>query len=59
MDRDKDGFVTSEDFCRYLAVPSDACTLAVFSALSNEVYTQCYAILYNTCFTLRGHRRVS
>jgi lysophosphatidylcholine acyltransferase/lyso-PAF acetyltransferase len=36
MDRDKDGFITSEDFCHYLAVPTDACSLAVFSALRNK-----------------------
>lgn len=37
MDRDKDGFITHQDFCRYLAVPSDVCSQAVFSALKNQV----------------------
>ena len=37
MDRDKDGFITHQDFCHYLAVPSDVCSQAVFSALKNQV----------------------
>jgi lysophosphatidylcholine acyltransferase/lyso-PAF acetyltransferase len=34
MDRDRDGFITADDLLHYLAVPSDACTLALFSALA-------------------------
>ena len=37
MDRDRDGYVTGEDFCHYLAVPSDACSQAVFQALRDGV----------------------
>ena len=37
MDADKDGFVTFHDFCHFLVVPSDACSQAVFSALTETV----------------------
>ena len=40
MDRDKDGFITAEDLIRYLAVPNDACTQALFSSLA-EVSAEC------------------
>ena len=33
MDIDKDGYITSDDICHYLSIPSDACTQAVFTAL--------------------------
>ena len=36
MDSDKDGYITHSDLCRYLGVPSDACTQAVFSALTSR-----------------------
>ena len=34
MDRDRDGLITADDLLRYLAVPSDACTRALFSSLA-------------------------
>ena len=34
MDSDRDGFISADDLLHYLAVPSDACTHALFVALA-------------------------
>lgn len=38
IDSDCDGFVSADDLLHYLAVPNDACTQAVFTALSKVCY---------------------
>ena len=52
IDTDKDGLISAEDLLRYLAVPSDACSQAVFTALTKAsllalCYTA-YCVLYIT-----------
>ena len=51
MDRDRDGFITADDLLHYLAVPSDACTLALFSALAEVSAEVCRLVTSNLALT--------